>query len=118
MNFFSSIKKIFIKGPKRYPLDTDQRIDFVINLGEKYGWTNPLLIESNKLISLFKDEMRINVFYTTFTVATCLNHPLRGKTQLFRKNVMVEELIKIFEDPRVHTQKGFYKKYKKWNYEK
>ncbi len=114
MGILSSIKRIFIKDPKVYPFDVESRIKFIIKLGERYGWTNPTLIESNKLVSLFKQEMRINVFYTTLTVATCLNHPYKGKTQLFRKEVGVEELKKIFENPRSHTQKGFYKKYKKY----
>ena len=32
-----------------------------------------------------KDRIRINVYYTTQTVGTCLNHPKKGKTQLFRR---------------------------------
>lgn len=41
------------------------------------------------------------------TVATCINHPKQGKTQLFRKNVSFDELDKIFKNPRVHTGKGY-----------
>ena len=29
-------------------------------------------------------DCRVNVYYTTGTVATCLDHPRQGKTQLFR----------------------------------
>ena len=32
------------------------------------------------------DDVRINVYYTTGTVGTYLNHPRMGKTQLFRRN--------------------------------
>jgi len=54
---------------------------------------------------------RINVYYTTGTVGTCLNHPTRGKTQLFRRNVAgVDELERIFENPRNHTGRGYYRK--------
>jgi hypothetical protein len=52
---------------------------------------------------------RINVYYTTGTVGTCLNHPKRGKTQLFRRNITtLGALREIFENPRVHTGDGYY----------
>jgi len=53
--------------------------------------------------------VRINVYYTTGTVATCLDHPHRGKTQLFRRNMTLEDLKEIFEDPRTHTSKGYHR---------
>jgi hypothetical protein len=51
---------------------------------------------------------RINVYITKATVGTALHHPKKGKTQLFRKHVMFDELEKIFINPRVHTRKGYY----------
>jgi len=51
---------------------------------------------------------RINVYYTTGTVGTCLNHPRRGKTQLFRRNVNIDALDSIFANPRIHTGEGYY----------
>lgn len=56
------------------------------------------------------DRQRINIYYSKMTVATSLNHPKKGKTQLYRKNVAPSELIKIFKNPRQHTGKGYYKK--------
>lgn len=56
------------------------------------------------------DWIRVNVYYTTMTVGTCLNHPTKGKTQLFRRNVDEKMLATIFKRPRVHTRKGYYKK--------
>lgn len=53
---------------------------------------------------------RINVYLTRMTVATCLNHPKKGATQLFRKNVDISMLNEIFSYPRKHTGKGYYKK--------
>lgn len=53
---------------------------------------------------------RINIYLTKMTVATCLKHPKKGATQLFRKNVTVKMLDEIFEYPRKHTGKGYYKK--------
>ena len=55
-------------------------------------------------------SVRINVYYTTGTIGTCLNHPTKGKTQLFRRNATLKELEQIFEDPRHHTGKGYYRK--------
>eukprot|EP00934_Nitzschia_sp_Nitz4_P008103 Nitzschia sp. Nitz4//scaffold159_size51929//50516//51733//NITZ4_006889-RA/size51929-processed-gene-0.23-mRNA-1//-1//CDS//3329537604//8093//frame0 len=51
--------------------------------------------------------VRVNVYYTTGTVGTCLRHPRQGKTQLFRRNVDPNLLRRIFEDPRVHTDMGY-----------
>jgi hypothetical protein len=56
---------------------------------------------------------RINVYLTKMTVATCLNHPNQGPTQLFRKNVSLDMLDEIFEYPRTHTGKGYKQKSKK-----
>lgn len=48
--------------------------------------------------------------YTTGTVGTCLNHPSKGKTQLFRRNVSLDLLVEIFRNPRIHTNTGYYRK--------
>lgn len=53
---------------------------------------------------------RINIYLTKMTVATCLRHPKKGATQLFRKNVTVQMLNEIFQYPRKHTGKGYYTK--------
>lgn len=70
------------------------RIDFQENLG---------------MVSYSDGVTRINVYLTKMTVATCLNHPKKGSTQLFRKNVNYEMLKSIFANPRKHTGKGYYK---------
>ena len=54
--------------------------------------------------------VKIVVYLTTMTVATCISHPKKGKTQLFRKNVSFEQLFKLFKNPRTHTGKGYYEK--------
>ena len=56
------------------------------------------------------DPARMNIYTTKMTVATCINHPRKGKTQLFRKNVDDKLMGKIFENPRIHTNKGYTKK--------
>ena len=50
---------------------------------------------------------RINVYYTTGTVGTALQHPRQGKTQMFRRNCGLREVEEIMANPRVHTDKGY-----------
>lgn len=46
-----------------------------------------------------RGTVRINVYWGTGTVGTCLDHPARGKTQVFRRNVGLRMLGKIFGNP-------------------
>lgn len=39
--------------------------------------------ENIKMISFTKEEIRINVYYTKMTVATCINHPKKTKRSCF-----------------------------------
>lgn len=65
--------------------------------------------EQSRVISFQKTGVgRINVYYTTGTVATCIYHPHRGKTQLFRRNQTPKSLKDLFQNPRVHTGAGYY----------
>ena len=54
----------------------------------------------------------INIYYTTRTVGTCLEHPRQGRTQLFRRGVSDALLKEILRDPRVHTPKGYQRRVK------
>ena len=64
----------------------------------------------SRLVSFCRGDVRINVYYTTGTVGTCLKHPYHAiGTQLFRRNVTATELAAIFENPRVHTGKGYFR---------
>jgi hypothetical protein len=51
----------------------------------------------------------INVFYTTGGVMTKVSHPTSGYNQLWRADAYnsVASLATIFENPRVHTGKGY-----------
>jgi len=53
--------------------------------------------------------VRINIYFTTGTVATCLDHPKKGKGQLFRRNMTYADLEDIFHNPRVHTDTGYHR---------
>ena len=52
--------------------------------------------------------IRIDIFWTTGTVGTCLGHQRQGKTQLFRRNVDLSTLREVFKNPREHTGSGYY----------
>ena len=53
---------------------------------------------------------RLNVYYTTGTVATCLDHPWQGKTQLFRRDVSMSLLRQLMREPRLHTGTGYHRR--------
>jgi hypothetical protein len=84
--------------------------------GWKHLKTQEWCINFEKIIE--GKRMAMNVFWNkavalgridpTFTVQTSMNHPHKGKTQLNRAYVNLGLLNKIFENPRVHTKKGYY----------
>lgn len=85
--------------------------DEIINIATIQGWTMFEYQENIGMLSFRKEDMRINVYTTKMTIATCINHPKSGKTQLYRRNVWrKDELSKIFAKPRVHTGKGYFTK--------
>lgn len=76
----------------------------------KNGYSRIAFQENIGMLSYSDGETRINIYLTKMTVATCLKHPKKGATQLFRRNVNEKILNEIFEYPRKHTGKGYYKK--------
>lgn len=66
--------------------------------------------ENIGMLRFEKEDAKINVYYTRMTVTTCIDHPKKGKTQLFRRNVDYKKLDAIFKKPRVHTGLGYYTK--------
>lgn len=63
--------------------------------------------ESHVISFRNQEHIDVNVYYTTGTVGTCVNHPLIGGTcKLFRQNVSHESLLEIFTNPRVHSGTG------------
>jgi len=97
-----------------FPDDFKTRLDIVTRAARSRGWKFFDFQETPGLASYRKHygggPCRINVYISTMTVATALNHPKKGKTQLFRKRVSYPLLIQIFENPRVHTNKGYRQK--------
>jgi len=87
----------------------------VRELAEEFGYDEIVHNEVSKMISFLgryglRTGARINVYYSTGTVGSCLNHPKQGKTQLFRRDVDLAVLEKIFDNPRLHSGKGYHRK--------
>lgn len=80
------------------------------HFAKKYNWQEIDYQDNIKMISFIKNGCRINIYLTKQTVVTCLKHPKKGKTQLFRKRLSVEEIEAVFVNPRLHTCGGYYKK--------
>lgn len=79
-------------------------------IAQKHGYVCFDYQENIGMASYSDGNTRINVYLTKMTVATCLKHPKKGATQLFRRNVNEKMLDEIFAYPRKHTGKGYYKK--------
>jgi len=85
-------------------------IENIDTIATKHGYVRFELQENIGMASYSDGITRINIYLTKMTVATCLNHPKKGPTQLFRKNVTESMLKEIFAYPRKHTGKGYYTK--------
>lgn len=81
-------------------------------IAEKKGYSLIDYQDNILMASYAANGVRINVYLTTGTIATALDHPKKGKTQLFRRGLDVAQIEKIFENPRQHTGKGYFKKHK------
>lgn len=84
-------------------------IEKIDSIAERHNYNRIDYQENIGLISYHDGSTRINIYLSKMTVATCLSHPIKGKTQLFRKNVDYQMLEQIFIYPRKHTGKGYYK---------
>jgi len=82
----------------------------VESLAKNYEWLRIDYQENIGMVSFKKDRIRVDVYLSTMTVATAMKHPKKGKTQLFRRDVSLEQLDNILKNPRTHTNKGYYRK--------
>ena len=68
------------------------------------------LRDDGKVASYSKDGAKVNIFLTTGTVLTSLEKSSgKSQTQLFRRNMTLEDVKKIFEDPKVSVSKAFHR---------
>ena len=105
----------------RYSSGMMGRPEYVVwdikNLAERHDWDyiKTHWRDYGRMISFRRSGVRINIFLRTGTVATCLEHDRKGRTQLFRRNISTKaKLGNILVNPRVHTGEGYYRrKYKR-----
>lgn len=80
-------------------------------LARKHGWSFLDYQPNIEMLSFHKtindSFARVNIYITKMTVATAIDHPKQGKTQMFRKRVGIELLEKLFANPRYHSGKGY-----------
>lgn len=84
-------------------------IETIKQIASEQGWAEIDHQENIKMISFRSAQRRINVYYSKMTVATCVDHPKYGRTQMFRRGIWDEaELRTLFKNPRVHTGGGYF----------
>ena len=83
----------------------------VMDVARRLGIVQYWHDEPRRLLRFFirqKGELTIvDVWYTTMTVGTTVNHPRLGRNTLYRKNVSIGLLNRILQYPRLHTHKGY-----------
>lgn len=84
---------------------------FVVSEIAKKNGYKMYVFDKNSNFGVFKkDNIRIAVNFNTMKVMSTLDHPKRGRKQLTRGKMTIKETQKIFENPRIHTGKGYYSK--------
>lgn len=63
-----------------------------------------------KYRSAWGERGRMNVYFSTGTVGTCLYHHRLGRTQLYRRDVSPSTLERLMRKPRLHTGDGYRQK--------
>ena len=101
-----------VKYRAGWPNELHNRYEIVENLAIKNGWVKLVYQENIGMLSFTKlynkSKARINVYLTKMTIASAINHPKKGKKQLFRWGLSPDEVNKIFKNPRLHTKRGYY----------
>lgn len=84
---------------------------FVISeIAKKNGYKMYVFDKNSDFAGYKKDNIRIAINFKTLKVMSTIDHPKRGRKQLTRGKMTLEEIGKIFENPRQHTGKGYYSK--------
>eukprot|EP00978_Attheya_sp_CCMP212_P012556 scaffold31362_cov45-Attheya_sp.AAC.5 len=85
-------------------------VDFVRGAALSNGLKEVTYNPASRVISFqTQDGVRINIYYSTRTIGTALDHPNQGKTQLFRRKCSSQNLFEILQNPLSHTGKGYKK---------
>lgn len=95
-------------------MNNASKLDRVLSIAKETGW---VFIRKEPWCFVFAatdNKSGINVYWNSkndsFTVQTWLTHPKKGRTQLNRRDIELHQLKQIFENPRTHTGKGYYRK--------
>ncbi|KAG2424015.1 hypothetical protein HXX76_014840 [Chlamydomonas incerta] len=67
---------------------------------------------SNSRVAFYENPsgVKMDYYYTTGTVKTSMDHPARGSTQLFRRDLSDNQYNAVLDNPRTHTGQGYYRK--------
>jgi len=81
----------------------------------EYGWTFTGSWEATEFFEkdLPEGNVKLDWYFTTATVKTSLDHPTKGKTQMFGKKCNPNQYDKILRNPRVHTGKRYQRRPKR-----
>lgn len=90
--------------------DYPYRIKIIYVAAKRRGWAFVNHYYPGHSMSFKRQDVKLTVYYGTMTVSTSLKHPVKGRTRLFRRDVDYTILRRIFENPRVHTQLGYFSK--------
>ena len=72
----------------------------------EFGWV--FTGSSDNAVEFFeRDGVKLDWYFTTGTIKTSLDHPKRGKTQLFGARVTPSTYVEILLNPRAHTNKRY-----------
>jgi len=84
-------------------------IETIRQIAREEGWSEIDHQPNVFMLSFMHAQRRINVYYSKMTVATCIEHPKYGRSQLFRRGVWSkDELRTLFKNPRAHTGAGYF----------
>ncbi len=85
----------------------------ISSLAHRAGYVLESAQEFIGLLVFVKPGIQVNVYTTKMTVGTCIQHPKKGKTQLFRRHVSMPVLARILANPREHGHGGYLRKAEK-----
>lgn len=64
--------------------------------------------KKSNIVVYFTAKHKVNEVYknTNFKVSTAIQHPKRGKNQLYR-SLNYDNILRVISNPRTHTNKGY-----------
>lgn len=95
-----------------WPPCADTRVKKIRDMAQELGWRELDFQANISLIRFYRANVTVreylNIYFTRMTVGTCIEHPKKGRTQLFRRHVNPAMMRAIMQNPRVHTGEGYY----------